>query len=161
MASIEARRCRCASFEDKGCWVSSTAAWLFPGGLNRDPCTIHLNIALQMEVSLYFGGRSHVSNGQNVSFKEPCSKKSSKPNAGHQKKAPNALICLGFIAKGNHISTKSVVCVRVRKLPEMVLSFCFPFKSSRNQKNTEQKDTSKHHRVSALQLPARARTRCS
>ena len=34
---------------------------------------IHLNIALQMVVSLYFGGKSHVSNGQNyVSFKEPC-----------------------------------------------------------------------------------------
>ena len=39
---------------------------------NRDPYIIHLNIALQMVVSLYFGGTSHVSNGQNVSFKEPC-----------------------------------------------------------------------------------------
>ena len=36
--------------------------------LNRDPYIIHLN----MVVSLYFGGKSHVSNGQNVSFKEPC-----------------------------------------------------------------------------------------
>ena len=33
---------------------------------------IHLNIALEMLVSLYFGGKSHVSNGQYVSFKEPC-----------------------------------------------------------------------------------------
>ena len=32
----------------------------------------HLNIALSMVVSLYFGGKSHVSNGQNVSFEEPC-----------------------------------------------------------------------------------------
>ena len=39
--------------------------------LSRDPYIIHLNIALQMVVSLYFGGKSHVSNGQNVSFKEP------------------------------------------------------------------------------------------
>ena len=27
-----------------------------------------------MVVSLYFGGKSHVSNGQNISFKEPCLK---------------------------------------------------------------------------------------
>ena len=38
---------------------------------NRDPY-IHLNIALQMVVSPYFGGTSHASNSQNVSFKEPC-----------------------------------------------------------------------------------------
>ena len=36
-----------------------------------DPYIIHLNIALPMVGSLYFGGKSHVSNGQNVSFKEP------------------------------------------------------------------------------------------
>ena len=35
-------------------------------------CIMHLNIALQMEVCLYLGGKSHVANGQNVSFKEPC-----------------------------------------------------------------------------------------
>ena len=40
--------------------------------LSRDPYIIHLNIALQLVVSLYFGGKSHVSNGQHVSFKEPC-----------------------------------------------------------------------------------------
>ena len=39
---------------------------------NRDPYIIHLNIALSMVVSPYFWGNSHVSNGQNVSFKEPC-----------------------------------------------------------------------------------------
>ena len=39
---------------------------------NRDPYIIHLNIALYMVGSLYFGGKSHVSNGQSVSFKEPC-----------------------------------------------------------------------------------------
>ena len=39
---------------------------------SRDPYIIHLNIALSMVVSLYFGGKSHVSNGQNVSSKEPC-----------------------------------------------------------------------------------------
>ena len=33
---------------------------------------IHLNIALSMVVSVCFGGKSHVSNWQNVSFKEPC-----------------------------------------------------------------------------------------
>ena len=38
----------------------------------RDPYIIHLNIALSMAVSLCFGGKSHVSNGQNVYFKEPC-----------------------------------------------------------------------------------------
>ena len=32
-------------------------------------CIIHLNIALQMVVSLYSCGKDHVSNGQNVSFK--------------------------------------------------------------------------------------------
>ena len=39
---------------------------------NRDPYIVHLNIALSMVVSLYFGGKSHASNGQNVSLKEPC-----------------------------------------------------------------------------------------
>ena len=38
--------------------------------LYRDPYIIHLNIALYMVVP--FGGKSHVSNGQNVSFKDPC-----------------------------------------------------------------------------------------
>ena len=33
-----------------------------PASMNRDPCIIHLNIALQMVGSLYFGGQSHVSN---------------------------------------------------------------------------------------------------
>ena len=42
-----------------------------PNNENRDPNIIHLNIAFQMVVSLYFGGESHVSNGQTVSFKEP------------------------------------------------------------------------------------------
>ena len=37
--------------------------------LNRDPYIIHLKIALSMVVSLYFGGKSHVSNGGTV---EPC-----------------------------------------------------------------------------------------
>ena len=41
----------------------------------RDPYIVHLNIALSMVVSRYFGGKSHVSNGQNASFKEPCSSK--------------------------------------------------------------------------------------
>ena len=40
---------------------------------SRDPYIIHLNIALEMVVSLYFGGKNHVSNEQNVSFTEPCS----------------------------------------------------------------------------------------
>ena len=42
--------------------------------LFRDPYIIYLNIALSilsMVVSLYVGGKGHVSNGQNVSFKEP------------------------------------------------------------------------------------------
>ena len=38
---------------------------------HRDPYIIHLNIALHMVVSLYFGGKSHVSNGQNVSLRSP------------------------------------------------------------------------------------------
>ena len=38
----------------------------------RDPCIIPLNIALYMVVDLYFGGKKHVSEEQNVSFKEPC-----------------------------------------------------------------------------------------
>ena len=33
--------------------------------------SLYLSIALYMVVSLYFGGKSHVSNGQNVFFKEP------------------------------------------------------------------------------------------
>ena len=37
----------------------------------RDPNIIHLNIALQIVVSHYFGGKSHVSIGENVSFEEP------------------------------------------------------------------------------------------
>ena len=32
----------------------------------RDPYIIHLNIALYMVVSLYFDGKSHVSNGCNI-----------------------------------------------------------------------------------------------
>ena len=40
----------------------------------RDPYIIHGNIALSMVVSLYFAGKSHVSNGQNISFKESCVK---------------------------------------------------------------------------------------
>ena len=47
----------------------------FKGNYNRDHYIIHLNIALQMVVSLYLGGKSHVSNGQHVSFKEPCTSK--------------------------------------------------------------------------------------
>ena len=39
----------------------------------------HLNIALQMVVSLYFGGKSHVLNGQHVSFKEPCAMRHPPP----------------------------------------------------------------------------------
>ena len=41
---------------------------------NRNPYIIHLNIALSMVVSPYFGGKKHASNGQHVSFniKEPC-----------------------------------------------------------------------------------------
>ena len=46
---------------------SSPRDWL----LNRDPYIIHLSIALNMLVSLYLGGKSHVSNWQHVSFKEP------------------------------------------------------------------------------------------
>ena len=33
---------------------------------------IHLNVALQMVVSLYFGRKSHVSHGKHVCVKEPC-----------------------------------------------------------------------------------------
>ena len=51
------------------CFLPKKSAW----SLQRDPHVIHLNIALSMVVSLYFGGKSHVSNGQNVYFKEPCS----------------------------------------------------------------------------------------
>ena len=40
--------------------------------LSRDPYIIHLNIAFYMVVSPLFWWESHVSNGQNVSFKEPC-----------------------------------------------------------------------------------------
>ena len=40
--------------------------------LNGVSYIIHLNIALYMVVSLYFAGKSHVSSGQHVSFKEPC-----------------------------------------------------------------------------------------
>ena len=36
--------------------------------ISRDPYIVHLNIALSMVVSPYLCGRSHVSNGQNVSF---------------------------------------------------------------------------------------------
>ena len=45
--------------------------WPFMAGtccllaFTRDPYIIHLNIALHMVVSLYFGGKGHVSNGQN------------------------------------------------------------------------------------------------
>ena len=39
--------------------------------ISRDPYIIHLNIALSRVVTLYFDGKSHVSTGQNVSFKEP------------------------------------------------------------------------------------------
>ena len=42
----------------------------YQADFNRDPYIIHLKIALSMVVSPYFGGKSHVSNGQNVSFKE-------------------------------------------------------------------------------------------
>ena len=38
---------------------------------NRDPYIIHLNIALQMVVFLYFGGKSHVSNGQMYLLRSP------------------------------------------------------------------------------------------
>ena len=38
-------------------------------GRFSDPYIVHLNIALSMVVSLYFGGKSHVSNLQHVSFK--------------------------------------------------------------------------------------------
>ena len=34
----------------------------------RDPYILHLNIALYMVGSLHFGGKTHVSNGQHVSF---------------------------------------------------------------------------------------------
>ena len=46
------------------CW-SHLCREKFGGGLqgNRDPYIIHLNIALSMVVSPYFGGKSHVSNG--------------------------------------------------------------------------------------------------
>ena len=50
---------------------SGTEGWELEH-LSRDPYVIHLNISLSMVDSLYFGGKSHVSNGQNVSFKEPC-----------------------------------------------------------------------------------------
>ena len=43
-----------------------------PQTCNRDPDIIHLIIALRMVASLYFGGESHVSNGQNVSSKKFC-----------------------------------------------------------------------------------------
>ena len=41
--------------------------WERKAARNRDPWIIHLNIALYMVVSLYFGGKSHVSTGQKVS----------------------------------------------------------------------------------------------
>ena len=48
---------------------------------NRDPYIVHLNIALYMMVSPYFGGKKHVLNAQNVSFKEPCTRsRASSPN---------------------------------------------------------------------------------
>ena len=37
--------------------------WIGPKKFNRDTYIIHLNMALSMAVSLYFGGTSHVSNG--------------------------------------------------------------------------------------------------
>ena len=38
--------------------------WAKPGlSLNRDPYIIHLNIALEIVISFYFGGKSCVSNG--------------------------------------------------------------------------------------------------
>ena len=52
-----------------------------PTPFNRDPYFMHLNIALYMVVSLYFGRKSHVSNGQHVSFKEPCLKR--RPQTGN------------------------------------------------------------------------------
>ena len=42
-------------------------------------------------MSLYFGGKSHVSNGQNVSFKEPCQRPSDFHNVGSMRKAENAV----------------------------------------------------------------------
>ena len=47
-------------------WIMYSGLCIVVIPFNRDPYIIHL--------SLYFRGKSHVSNGQNVSFKKPCSK---------------------------------------------------------------------------------------
>ena len=41
------------------------------GASNTDPYIIHLNIALSMVVSLDFGGKRHVSNGQMYLLRSP------------------------------------------------------------------------------------------
>ena len=51
-------------------WTYSGKIWFV--STHRDPYIIHLNIALSMVVSPYVGGKSHVLNAQNASFKEPC-----------------------------------------------------------------------------------------
>ena len=66
---------------------------------NRDPDIIHLNIALCM-VSLYFGGKSHVSIGQNVSFKKPCSSFSFS-------RGPFSGLCHPFSARGRKLASST------------------------------------------------------